>query len=425
MVNLSFGEPVSFANMGPALNGFQELIDKHGIIVCISAGNNGPGIETVGAPGGYLSSMISVGAYVTSDMIRADYNLLGNQTHSMLYTWSSRGPAVDGGLGVNLCAPGGAFASVPNWCLRGSQLMNGTSMASPNCCGTIALLLSALIDRDIEYNPYGIQRALENTALEVDELLGTGAGLIQIDKAFEYVIKKSEDDLLSRITFDIKCGVKQTRGIYLRNDQEVNQIKDYQINIEPKFFTQYEDKNKFFRSQQDRIALNMRLALVCSETWIECPSHLYMVNSQRSFFIRIHADQLQENNVYFTQIKAINLDSDSKTCVFKIPITIVKPYCFESKKDHNFEIQFKNVLFKQGQINRHFIRIPHGATHGEINLKCDNNDQRDHSPLFAIQTFTLENMCSYSDTEKDDYYRLSNTNSFKSLFKCKVNNNTL
>jgi tripeptidyl-peptidase-2 len=69
----------------------------------------------------------------------------------------------------------------------------------------------------------------------------------------------------------------------------------------------------------------MRLALVCDETWVECPKHLYLTNSVRSFIVRVHADDLEEDKFHFAQIMAYDVDSVEKGYVFKIPISVVKP----------------------------------------------------------------------------------------------------
>lgn len=95
LVNYSFGEPVSYANSGPNLYFAKDLIEKFGVILCASAGNNGPGIETADAPGCYGSAAIGVGAYLSNDMMKAEHSMLGNGS-SMLFTWSSRGPTLDG-----------------------------------------------------------------------------------------------------------------------------------------------------------------------------------------------------------------------------------------------------------------------------------------------------------------------------------------
>jgi hypothetical protein len=54
-------------------------------------------------------------------------------------------------------------------------------MSSPNCCGGIALLLSALKAENIEFSPHSIRRAIENTAVQVDgiEPFALGHGLLQ------------------------------------------------------------------------------------------------------------------------------------------------------------------------------------------------------------------------------------------------------
>ena len=71
VVNLSYGEAARLCNTGR----FAELSERlvrghadHGTIFISSAGNNGPALTTVGAPGASVDALISVGAYVNGNM---------------------------------------------------------------------------------------------------------------------------------------------------------------------------------------------------------------------------------------------------------------------------------------------------------------------------------------------------------------------
>ena len=85
--------------------------------VFTSAGNSGPALSTLGAPG-CISAAITVGAYVSPAMMADQYSMLpAEEVAATSYWFTSRGPTPDGYL-PTLCAPGGAIAPVPRHALQ-------------------------------------------------------------------------------------------------------------------------------------------------------------------------------------------------------------------------------------------------------------------------------------------------------------------
>ncbi|MEV5887414.1 S8 family serine peptidase [Streptomyces sp. NPDC052020] len=211
MIDLVVNRGVDIVNMSigglPALNDgnnaraelYSRLIDTYGVQLVISAGNSGPGANTIGDPS-LADKVISVGAAISKETWAANYGSVVEKEYAMM-PFSSRGPREDGGFAPTLVAPGAAVNTIQTWLPgapmaeagyslpAGYGMLQGTSMASPQAAGASALLLSAAKQKGIELTPATLRTALTSTA---DHIKGVqayeeGAGLINIEDAWEAI----------------------------------------------------------------------------------------------------------------------------------------------------------------------------------------------------------------------------------------------
>jgi len=140
VINMSLGTTSYVAAYEDATNA---VLDAGVIMVC-SAGNSGPGEDTVGYPAAF-EGVIAVAATDSSDVVAS---------------FSSRGPEVD------VAAPGVSIYSTSK--SGGYATMSGTSMAAPHVTGTVALMLGAADPNgDGVWTPLEAELRLEGTALDL------------------------------------------------------------------------------------------------------------------------------------------------------------------------------------------------------------------------------------------------------------------
>ncbi|MFQ5593976.1 MAG: S8 family peptidase [Anaerolineae bacterium] len=139
VINLSLGGPPTPCDGTDALSELVDAAVDAGVVMCVAAGNSGPGRSTVGSPG-CARKVVTVGATVSDPS--TDYDEIAR--------FSSRGPTADGRRKPDLALPGvGIVAARADGTSLGDVVndhytsLQGTSMATPHATGMAALLLSS------------------------------------------------------------------------------------------------------------------------------------------------------------------------------------------------------------------------------------------------------------------------------------------
>ncbi|MGV9320432.1 S8 family serine peptidase [Streptomyces sp. NPDC003660] len=262
MIDLVTNRGVDIVNMSigglPALNDgnnaraelYTRLIDTYGVQLVISAGNSGPGANTIGDPG-LADKVISVGAAISKETWASNYGSAVDTKYALM-PFSSRGPREDGGFTPTITAPGAAINTTQTW-LPGSpvaesgytlpagySMLQGTSMASPQAAGASALLISAAKQKNIDLTPAVLRTALTSTAHHISgaQAYEEGSGLIDVVDAWtairlgasahEYTVKAPVD---TAIDYALKTPGFGT-GLYDREGGlKSGQRKTYDVTV--------------------------------------------------------------------------------------------------------------------------------------------------------------------------------------------------
>ncbi|XP_043246717.1 tripeptidyl-peptidase 2-like [Amphibalanus amphitrite] len=382
LINMSYGEHSRWSDSGRLGELANELVNKHGVIWCASAGNAGPALNTIGAPPNLPAAtpgtILGIGAYVTPPMMEACYGMR-QCVPTMPYTWTSRDPSgSSGGRYITVCAPGCAITSVPNYTLQGCEQMNGTSMAAPNATGSIATLLSCLKGLGMEYSVYSVRRAIMATAETMNtpgaDPFAVGSGMLRVDKALEH-LKQHHCSVDKDVTFIATVAPNEAHGIYLRDGVDLrSRVIERAVSVKTQFV------NQDAADPVKQINFSLRCVLTCEASWVQVAKYVQHMNSTRNFAVKVDARSLPEG-VHATSIRAFDADQPERGALFEVPVTVVVPIQLDAA-DPQLE---RTLSLQPGQLQRLFIQVPDAASSAAVTLKSLEQEKDHRFVIHALQ----------------------------------------
>ncbi len=197
VLNMSFGvgnEIEGTARMDQIVDSV--LAANPGVAMAISAGNEGPGLSTIGFPGSAERALTVGATFPLAFLAGAPED---DRPDPVAY-FSSRGGEL---AKPDLVTPGVAFSTVPRW-NTGDERKGGTSMASPYAAGLMALLRSAAVAEGLTPNARQLKQALMVTArpLANATYLDQGTGSPNVGSAWTWLREAREVPAVSAFVLD-------------------------------------------------------------------------------------------------------------------------------------------------------------------------------------------------------------------------------
>ena len=292
VLNLSFG--VGNEREGSArIDGLIDsvLAANPDVVLATSAGNDGPGLSTVGFPGS-ADRVLSVGATYPPAF------LPGGVAGDVVAFFSSRGGEA---AKPDILAPGIAYSSVPRW-EAGSENKSGTSMASPHVAGAVALLLSAAKQEQRPWTSAQVKQAIVATgrSLPASIRVDQGAGLLDLIAA---------DRVLRRLPpgAAVRVAVGGTAGAGVYRVQSPGRVADTTVTLEILG------------------SLGGPVRLSSNTGWVETPSQVQLTPPRTMIPVTVKGSAIRNPGVFGATVTGWATDTAIGP-LFRLPVTVVVPF---------------------------------------------------------------------------------------------------
>jgi tripeptidyl-peptidase II len=381
VVNMSFG-------IGNELEG-QSVMDKWldslltatpNLSVCISAGNEGPGLSSIGLPGS-AERVITSGAALPDDAARDLYNIY--ITHPVLFDFSSRGGEL---AKPDIVSPGTAVSTVPDYV--GGDRYNGTSMSSPYTTGCVALLLSAMGQQfpDWKTNAYEIKRALMLSATPLDNLtpLDQGFGMIDIPNAYDLLVRwhrKGYTPVPVKISAVVPSAIQNGTAAYFR-------AGNYPRDAEREMFTVRPEGQPGLTPHQKAVGMEA-FDLVSDSPWMSPVESSIYRRGEGAMHVAVRYNEklLQKPGLYSGRIwgfeKGRGIAGEGRghsESQFELVNSIAVPYTFSDQ--NNYHVALQGIDIAPSVVEREFFAIPPSTKSVTMTLSAPNSKGSVSVPIF-------------------------------------------
>jgi subtilisin family serine protease len=355
VVNMSFGVGSAIEGRAEIEEMLNTLVSEHpNLYIVTSAGNEGPGLSTVGIPSA-ATRLITVGALLPRGVGRDTYS--ATLADDILWDFSSRGGEVDK---PDVVAPGTAVSTITRF--SHESRLSGTSMASPYTAGVVALLLSAMRQEDSTFVPTQalMRRVLRNSAMPLAHYstVEQGSGVVNVRRAYELLREYRRSGFASNLEeYDITTyspNFPDRRGPtafwrsgYVPGEEWRQTFTVSRSNAKP--------NDEFFRA----------FTLESTAPWLSTVQNVVYIRNNGNAEVDVVYDRerMKEPGLYSARVLARRASGTAATPAsdveFELLNTIIVPHHFSA--ENGFTVATPTADLPAGHTRRFFFAPPRGA----------------------------------------------------------------